>query len=103
MSNLTPFTEQEVKRGYWLYDGVLRKTIMIFCVNYDYYHEMDNDGYFDMSDETPELNEHGESYIVKWPQQHFEATSHSSYGGLTLEAAIDSAEKVVQQKIEWLT
>ncbi|WP_201983795.1 hypothetical protein, partial [Hymenobacter rubidus] len=96
--------EVEIKRGYWLYDGLIRKSAIIFCVNYDVYYEMEKDeGFFDMANETPNLNEKGESYLIRWPSKGFKANSGTfSLGGLSIEEAVSEAERIVQQKINWL-
>ena len=96
--------EVEVKRGYWLYDGLIRKTVLISCLNYDIYFELEKDDGLDMSDESPDLNDKGESYLIRWPSKGFNIGSGSfSIGGLTLEVAIAEAERIVQQSINWVT
>jgi len=107
MSALPKLTETEVKRGYWLYAGVLRKTVMIFRLNYDFYYELEKEGFFDMSNGTPELNEEGHTYLIRWPAKKFIAypgsfTVPSNSLFLTLEGAIDEAEQIVQQPIKWI-
>lgn len=75
---------------------------MIFCINYDVYYELEKDEGFDISDDTPNLNEKGESYLIRWPTKGFKASlSTFSLGGLSLEEAISEAERIVQQKIDW--
>ncbi|WP_157886931.1 hypothetical protein [Hymenobacter sp. PAMC 26628] len=104
MSQNSQLIEIEVKRGFWLYDGVLRKTVMIFRINYDVYYEIEKDEGLDMSDDTPDLNEQGESYLIRWPRQDFAENSGSfTVGGLTLNSAIEIVERTVSQKIDWIT
>lgn len=76
---------------------------MIFCINYDVYYELEKDEGFDISDDTPNLNEKGESYLIRWPTKGFKASLGTfSLGGLSLEKAISEAERIVEQKIDWL-
>ncbi|MBH8556825.1 hypothetical protein [Hymenobacter negativus] len=76
---------------------------MISCINHDVYYELEKDEGFDLSDETPNLNEKGESYLIRWPAKGFViGTGSFSLGGLTLEEAVAEAERIVQQKINWL-
>lgn len=78
---------------------------MIFCINYDVYYELEKEeGFHDLSGEIPNLNEKGDSYLIRWPSKGFKISSASfSIGGLTLDEAIAEAERIVQQSVNWLT
>ena len=81
---------------------------MIFRLNYDFYYELEKSDGFDMSDETPELNNEGHTYLLKWPVKDFIAQPSSfsvlfSSQALSLEGAMERAEQIVQQPIEWIT
>ncbi|TGE04925.1 hypothetical protein [Hymenobacter fodinae] len=56
--------EREVLKGYWFYDAVLRKGVIIKSINYDYWYELEKSDGLDMTDQEPELNEAGEMYII---------------------------------------
>lgn len=108
MASPSELTEVEVKRGYWFYAGTVRKTVMIFRLNYDFYYELEKSDGFDISDELPELNAEGCTYLLRWPIEGFSVQSgsfsvlHGSQA-LSLEGAIERAEQIVRQPIEWTT
>lgn len=104
MSASTALTEVEVKRGYWLYDGTVRKTVMIFRL----YYELEKSDGLDMSGENPELNDEGHTYLLQWPVNDFVAQTSSfsilhGSQSLSLEGAMERAEQIIQQPIEWIT
>lgn len=108
MAKKPGFTEVVVKRGTWLYAGQVRKTVIIQCLNYDVYFELEKDDGFDMSDEIPRLNESGYSYLIAWPTKEFSYSPGTwsvppDERALSVEGAIDYAESVVQQTINWIT
>jgi hypothetical protein len=86
--------------GQWLYDNILPKIVRIYELNFDFYFEQDR-GYYD-EDEKPFLNKDGLQYVITWnDSDSFSFKSDPSVGGLTLDKAIDTAEKITQQKIKW--
>lgn len=96
------FQGKEIKRGYWLYDGLIKKGVIINAINYDYWFEMEKANGFDMTDEEPELNENGEMYIIYWTDDLFKTIRSNTDGTLELQSTIDKAEAIVEQKINWL-
>ena len=95
------FTARLILKGQWLYDNLAPMTVQVFAINYDYYYELDR-GYNE-EDEISELNDNGEQYVVAWHGENFYSTNQNiSFGGLTLNEAIQTAEKIISQKISWL-
>src|SRR5689334_19064665 len=85
--------------GSWLYDNILKKTVRIYAINYDFYFDLD-EGYND-ADDKPELNTQGEHYVIMWTEDpFFKSFGLPSQGFLTVEAAKKYAVSVVL-KINW--
>lgn len=104
MSKHSPLPQQqahEVKRGLWLYDGRVRKGVVIQAINYDYWYELEKADGLDIGDESPALNAQGEMYIIRWMDASFRHHESFSVGGLELAETIALAESIVQQPIEW--
>ncbi len=95
------FTARLILKGEWLYDNLVPMTVQIFAINYDYYFELDR-GYNEEG-EVPQLNEKGEQYIIAWHGDKFYSTFQNiSFGGLTLDEAIHTAENTLRQKVNWV-
>ena len=95
------FQARLILRGKWLYDNTSRMSVQIFAINYDYFYEMDKQDGFLKQGQKQELNQDGEIYVVVWHENNYFSFSGSvDFGGLTLEDAKKSAERVVK-KIEW--
>ncbi|GGF09810.1 hypothetical protein [Hymenobacter cavernae] len=94
--------EREVKRGFWHYDGLLRKGILIQAINYDYWYELEQEEGVDQTGETPQLNAQGEMYMLLWMDQTFTTRESFTVGGLDLAETLALAESIVRQPIEWL-
>lgn len=94
------FTARLTIKGQWLYDDLVPMTVQIFTINYDYYFELDK-GYHNEG-EDPQLNDNGEQFVIAWHGDKFySANQNVSFGGLTLDEAIQTAENTVRQKINW--
>jgi hypothetical protein len=107
MAHQPKLTRVEIKRGYWLYAGEIRKTVIIYRLNYDVYYEMEKDSFSDLSDETPHLNQEGYSYLIVWPEKGFTYPPGSwsvppDTKALSLEEATAYAETTVKQSIDWI-
>ena len=90
-----------VLKGQWLYDGITPMTVQVFAINYDYYYEMDKQEGCLEEGQEPELNQDGEMYMVIWhDDKYFSFAGSTDFGGLTLDEAKASAERVVKQ-IKW--
>ncbi|MBT28721.1 MAG: hypothetical protein CMO01_03590 [Thalassobius sp.] len=63
---MTHFQSRTVKTGHWLYNGELRKGIILKAINYDYWYEIEKEDGLDMDDDKPILNEEGEMYMIDW-------------------------------------
>lgn len=85
-----------VLRGQWLYDNSVHKTVQIFSIDYDYYFEIAKaDGQLETA-EQPILNEHGETYMIKWDDNaDFNSFGPRENGGLTLH----EAKHIVEGKV----
>lgn len=89
-----------VLKGQWFYDNVLPKDVRIYELNFDFYFEIDK-GYHEEGEKST-LNKKGLQYVITWDEiDEFSFRSDPSEGGLTLEEAIATAEKITQQKIKW--
>jgi hypothetical protein len=93
---------REVFKGFWMYDGLIRKGVIIKAINYDYWYELEEADGFDMTDETPVLNENGETYLIEWTDQAFKKLESHTVGTLSLESTVIQAEHIVKQAIEWI-
>jgi hypothetical protein len=90
-----------VLNGQWLYDNTAPMTVQIFAINHDYYYEMDKQDGCVEDGQEPELNQNGEMYMVAWHNdKYFSFAGSVGFGGLTLEEAKASAERVVKH-IDW--
>jgi hypothetical protein len=89
-----------ILKGQWFYDNVLPKDVRIYELNFDFYFQLE-EGYRD-EEEKPKLNKEGLQYVITWNEiDEFSFHSDPSEGGLTLEEAITTAEKITQQQIKW--
>ncbi|GJM60746.1 hypothetical protein [Persicobacter diffluens] len=97
------YYEKEILSGSWLYDNLVKQTVQIFALNYDYYYEIAKADNQIEPNEKPELNENGESFMIKWGNGEFSVKDlcAKEYGGLDLDSAIEKAERKVQGKIDW--
>jgi len=91
--------EQEYKvevmrRGTWLYDGLIPMQVCILKQNWDIWYE---EGY---DTEPPYLNESGEVYYPAYGGQASDGTYSRSGPYLSLEEAVAGVEKLVG-KVEW--
>jgi hypothetical protein len=93
---------KEVVKGYWLYDAVFRKGIIIKVITYDYWYELEKSDGLDMADQQPELNAMGEMYMIEWTDHIHKTRESFTVGTLDLESTIAKAEAVVNQSIEWI-
>jgi hypothetical protein len=94
------FKARLVAKGQWLYDSIVPMPVQIFSINFDFYFELDR-GYNEEG-KKPYLNEFGEQYVIAWhDEKFFSRNGNVALGGLTLREAIQSAENVVKQKIQW--
>jgi hypothetical protein len=69
---------------------------------------LEKDDFFNESDGTPELNENGHTYLIKWPSKGFVFPPGSfsvptNGQALSLEGTVQYAEWTVQQTINWLS
>lgn len=55
----------DVKSGTWLYDNSTQKVVQIFALNFDFYYELAKADSMLEGDETPVLNDNGETEIFK--------------------------------------
>jgi len=85
--------------GRWLYGAIKPMPVQIFALNFDFYYDLD-EGHHDES-QTPQLNDHGEQYVVVWYDGNFfNSPDFPSTGYMTLTQAKNYAASVVQG-IEW--
>ncbi len=94
------YKTREVKKGYWYYDNSIKKGVVIVAINYNYKSEMWDDSY--LSDQALVLNEKGESFLIYWYDGEFKVRETDTSGGISLDEAIQKAETIVGQKIEWI-
>lgn len=92
------YKAREVMKGYWYYDSILKKGVVIKAINYNY--ELDEWDESDLCDQALVLNDKGESFIIYWYDAEFKVSETDTSGGISLEEAIQKAEKIVGQKIE---
>jgi hypothetical protein len=94
---------KEVKTGKWVYDNEVTLIVKIFRLNYDYYYEIAKADDRLESNEEPNLNKNGESYMIKWGEGEFSDKDlvTRDWGGLTLESAIKKAESKIKTDIKW--
>lgn len=93
-----------MRKGSWLYDGVLEKPVDIICLSYDWWYCIAEADRMLESDEKPEtLNEHGLLYYVRFRRagESEEPTWVDSQGFQTIEEAIVNAEEKITGSIEW--
>jgi hypothetical protein len=91
---------EKVCEAEWLYDGVLKKTVQIYKLNYDYYYDLDEG--FNDEGEVPELNENGEQYAVFNDSPKFDGNSpFPFYTTLNFNDAKSYTEKILNQKLSW--
>lgn len=93
-----------VRHGTWLYDGQVERPVRILRQNWDYYYEEA----YDL--DPPDLNDEGHAYYVVYgapqppapddPRRHAKWVSRSRTC-LTLEEAIELAERAVGSGIDW--
>jgi hypothetical protein len=89
-----------ILKGQWLYDNILPRTVRIYELDFDFYYVLDYEN-LDPGEKIS-LNEDGLQYVITWNQEdEFSFHSDPTEGGLTLEEAIDTAERITQQKIKW--
>ena len=90
--------EIKVAEAEWLYANVKPMTFYIFKLDYDYWYDMD-EGY---NDETENLNENGEQYVILNNCPIFKDKNEFPFHtSLSLEEAKSYAEKTVEQKLNW--
>ncbi|GGG53763.1 hypothetical protein [Hymenobacter glacieicola] len=99
---MSEFLEREVVKGYWLYDGIIRKGLIIKAINYDYWYELEKSEGLDMAGQEPELNEMGEMYMIEWTDHIHKNRESFAVGTLDLESTKLKAEDIVNQAIEWV-
>ncbi len=99
---MTEFKERIIKKGYWLYDGITKKGVLIKAINYDFWFETEMDEGLNIEGEDPNLNENGEMYMINWTDSTFENREGFKVGNIDLESTISLAESVINQKIDWV-
>ncbi|MBD8019150.1 hypothetical protein [Kaistella pullorum] len=84
----------------WLYDNSKPMKVQIFKLNYDFFSDQDEG--FHNEDETPELNENEEQYVLLNNESEFDFRNSSPWHTSTsLLEAKKYAEEILQQKLEW--
>lgn len=85
-----------------MYDGDIKKGVIIKAINYNFWFETEKDDGFDMEGEEPNLNENGEMYMINWTDHSFKEIVSFTVGYLDLESTIILAESIINQKINWV-
>ena len=85
-----------------MYDGDIKKGVIIKAINYNFWFETEKDDGFDMECEEPNLNENGEMYMINWTDHSFKEIVSFTVGYLDLESTISLAEFIINQKINWV-
>lgn len=83
-----------VKKGFWLYNNEIKKTIEIIQQNWDFYYEKEYD------DELPDVNKDGEAFYVLFDEYSDIRYANRSQTRLSLIEAVELAESKVGN-IEW--
>ena len=84
-----------VKKGKWLYNSSVYKSIFIIKQNWDFFYE---EGY---DDDAPDLNENGEAFYVIMGAYHDIKYANRSQTCLSLEEAMKLAKDKILSNIEW--
>jgi hypothetical protein len=87
-------TQRVVKQGTWLYDGTVPMPVWIIVQNWDFFYEEGFD------EDPPDLNADGEVYypVFRTGYYGYEPGSHSC---MSLDDAVEVAEKIIQGGIAW--
>lgn len=96
------FQEREVAKGFWLYDWLIRKGVVIKSINYDYWYELEKSDGIGVSNELPDLNEMGEMYMIEWADSEYKNRKSFTVGTLGLNSTKITTDASVGQAIEWL-
>jgi len=92
--------QMTVRRGTWLYDNVLERSVRILRLNYDYWFDLaQTDGLLDDGEEA-RLNEHGFLYYVRFGEDG-ESPFPMSEGFTSCEDAMRWAENRAPCPILW--
>ena len=95
---------REVKRGYWYYDGLVKKGVTVAAINYDYWLEKKEADGLDVIGKAPALNDQGEMYLLTWYEDvNCRKPIDYPLSGLDVEEVINQAEMIIRQKIVWTT
>ena len=93
-----------IKKGIWLYDGVVEKPVDIIRFDFDWWYEMaKSEGTLEPEEEPVPLGNEGYIYYVRF-QRALETegpTWVESHGDQTIELAIKTAEEKVKGEIVW--
>lgn len=86
--------------GHWLYDNLIPMTIQIFAINYDFWFDI-TEGYHEDKD-VESLNDKGEQYVFHYNcDDFFKSANFPTFGGMTIEEAQDTVNKLLKQPITW--
>ena len=89
-----------ILKGQWLYDNIQQKDVRIYELDFDFYYVLDYEN-LDPGEKI-NLNKEGLQYVITWNDiDEFSFYSDPTEGGLSLEEAIATAERITQQKIKW--